>query len=227
MSIIEQFLRIIAPHHCLGCSREGYILCAACAKGLPRPAAICYRCSAPAEGGICQDCAPEAGVANVLAITPYEGLAKEVVHRLKFERAAAAANDIAAALAAQFTLSAYGDAVTFVPTAPARIRTRGYDQAALIARATARCAGLPFFQLLGRSSNNRQVGQNRAARKQQMQQAFYTRKPYNVANRGVLLVDDVLTTGSTCEAAAAQLTKAGARRVTVVTFAIAPPPGAR
>jgi len=227
MSIIEQLLRIIAPHHCLGCNKEGYILCAACARGLPVPAALCYRCGAGADGNLCLPCRKVAGVAGVLSVTSYSGLAKEVVHQLKFERTSGAAADIAHALAARFALSEYGSIVTYVPTASVRIRTRGYDQAALIARATAREVGLPFYSILGRSSNNRQVGKDRAVRKQQMQGAFYARKPRTIANRDVLLVDDVITTGSTCEAAAAQLIKAGARHVTLLTFALAPRPGTR
>jgi len=149
------------------------------------------------------------------------------VHLLKFERTSGAAADIASALVARFALSEYGSIITYVPTAPLRIRTRGYDQAALIARATARKAGLPFYALLGRSSNNRQVGKDRAVRKQQMQQAFYARKPGIIANRDVLLVDDVITTGSTCEAAAARLKKAGARQVTLLAFALASLSGTR
>lgn len=227
MSIIEQLLRIIAPHHCLDCGKEGYILCALCARKLPAPALNCYRCGTEANGNLCPRCQPKAGVAAALSLAAYGGLAKEVVRQLKFERAAAAAADIAAALTAGFALPDYADVVTYVPTAPARTRARGYDQAALIARAAAQRAGLPCYSFLGRSNDSRQVGQNRAARKQQMRYAFYARKPKLIANRCVLLVDDVLTTGSTCEAAAAELAKAGARQVTLLTFAVAPPPGVK
>jgi predicted amidophosphoribosyltransferase len=59
-----------------------------------------------------------------------------------------------------------------------------------------------------------------------MQQAFYIRKPHLIAKRSIILVDDVLTTGSTCEAATVELLKAGAASVVLLTFAAAPPPGA-
>ena len=224
MSIIEQLLRIIAPHNCLGCGREGYVLCLACAQALPQPLGACYRCGATANNNICPACQAKTGVAAALSFTRYEGLAKEAVYKLKFDRAAAAAADIAGALAARFAPAAYANAVTYVPTAPARIRTRGYDQAALIARALAKRASLPCYALLGRSHGHRQVGQNRAARHAQASHAFYIRKPSDAANRRILLIDDVLTTGATCEAATAALLKAEAASVVLLTFAAAPRP---
>jgi ComF family protein len=147
-------------------------------------------------------------------------LSKELIHRLKFERASAAADDIAALIVQKIELPT--DAVvTYVPTAPARVRTRGYDQAYLIARAVARRTGLPCTPLLARARTDRQVGKDRHARQQQMKQAFYTSKPQHAAGRRIILVDDVLTTGSTCQAAAEALAQAGAEHVEAVVFAAA------
>ncbi|HKU19118.1 MAG TPA: phosphoribosyltransferase family protein [Candidatus Saccharimonadales bacterium] len=153
--------------------------------------------------------------------TPYDGTAKTLLHKLKFERASAAAQDIAAAMAARMQLS--GPAVvSYIPTAPSRVRMRGYDQAQRIARELARQLGLPYAPLLTRVTSARQVGQNREVRRKQMQQAF---RPTHAARQfkdaHVLLVDDVITTGATCEAAAAALREAGISRVSVSVFAAA------
>ncbi|HSW66010.1 MAG TPA: phosphoribosyltransferase family protein [Bacillota bacterium] len=149
----------------------------------------------------------------------YEGMAKEVVYGLKFGRKRMAARDIALALAARFS-KIDATLVSHIPTAPSRVRQRGYDQAALIARALARELGLPYAPLLMRLSNDRQVGRTRIQRRQQMRGAFRVTRP-ELLNQHVLLIDDVLTTGATCEAAAQTLQKAGAKRVSAAVFAAA------
>ena len=204
MSIIEHIFRVIAPHSCVGCGVEGRLLCSDCARKLP-PAPVI-----PAGPSL----------VRVQTATVYDGLAKELIHRLKFERASAAAEDVAECMAARLTFPA--DAVvTHVPTVAARARVRGYDQAELIAKAVARRAQLPYIALLARTGKQRQVGQSRTARQKQMQGAFDVTRPRNVQNRRIIIVDDVITTGSTCTAAAAALTAAGADGIEAIAFAAA------
>ncbi len=147
----------------------------------------------------------------------YEGVAKDLIHVLKFERSRASA-DVVANLLAE-TLPVLGDIViTHVPTATSRIRTRGYDQAALIARRLAIQLGVEYAPLLSRLGQQRQVGKNRSERRSQMQELFIaTKKPA----KHVLLVDDVITTGATLEACARILKDAGAKRVSAAVFAAA------
>ncbi|HSX33041.1 MAG TPA: phosphoribosyltransferase family protein [Candidatus Saccharimonadales bacterium] len=111
--------------------------------------------------------------------------------------------------------------ITHVPTAPSRVRQRGYDQAELIARALARRLDWPHRTLLARTNAARQLGQTRSVRLQQLHQAFRVLSPETVGRQPILLVDDVLTTGSTCEAAAAALRAAGAAHVSAAIFAAA------
>lgn len=156
----------------------------------------------------------------MLAVTPYDGVAKELVARLKFERTQAAAKDIARAMAARL---AFVDVeqliVTYVPTANACVRMRGYDQAQLIARELARELGVPYAALLARVGSARQLGASRELRHAQLGNAFRPLKPYATRKASVLLVDDVITTGSTLEAAAATLKTAGAKIVHAAVFA--------
>jgi ComF family protein len=205
MSLLEQIISFIAPHECLGCSAEGHLLCAACAGSLP-----------PA---ILEESIP--GVPQVWPGVIYDGLAKSTVHILKFERAAAAAADIAASIAAQ--LPRRNDwLVTHVPTAPARVRQRGYDQSRLVARLVAARIAAPYSPLLARRTAVRQVGATRARRQQQMQHAFRPLRVHTFQQKHILLIDDVLTTGSTIAAAAAVLQAAGAAQVSAAVFAAAP-----
>src|SRR6266702_4479237 len=101
MNPIEQLLRIIAPFACTGCGAEGALLCATCERVLPGLPPRCYRCNrATAEYRTCVTCRRSSTLARVWVRTPYQGAAKQLIHQLKFERAASAARDIAASLAA-------------------------------------------------------------------------------------------------------------------------------
>jgi ComF family protein len=150
----------------------------------------------------------------------YDGHVKTLIGRLKFDRAKAAAKDLARLLRPLAPTDA-DLVVTHLPTAPDRARQRGYDQAALLAAELARLLGVRHYTLLRRGGAQRQLGQSRTVRKQQMHQAFWTISDKNIKNRQILLVDDVLTTGATCEAAAAVLKASGAKRVSVTVCAVA------
>lgn len=96
---------------------------------------------------------------------------------------------------------------------------RGYDQARLIARACARQADLPHASLLLRLGQQRQVGLKRQQRLSQLEQAFEIRNTERVRGAHIMLVDDVVTTGATLEAATKVLKAAGANRVEAIAFA--------
>jgi ComF family protein len=144
-----------------------------------------------------------------------------LIKQLKFERAAAAARSIAQVMAQQFTRRGDDLVVTHVPTATSRQRVRGYDQAALIAREFASLTHLPYMPLLARQGHLRQLGQSRKQRIQQMQQAFRPLKYSRMTQKRVLLIDDVLTTGSSIESAALTLSKSGVQHISAFVFAVA------
>ena len=106
-----------------------------------------------------------------------------------------------------------------VPTATSRRRLRGYDHAALLAKTIARQLKLPYAPLLKRIGQVRQVGADRATRQTQRTTAFRLSHARLVVNASILLVDDILTTGSSLEATARVLRAAGARQVDAVVFA--------
>ncbi len=109
--------------------------------------------------------------------------------------------------------------VVYIPTANRRVRERGYDQAQLIAREFAHRRRLPCQALLRRHGATRQLGASRQQRQQQLQTAFYCPYPQKVVGRSIILIDDVLTTGATIEAASRVLCQAGATNVTALLFA--------
>jgi ComF family protein len=210
--MIEQIISLIAPYQCLGCQKEGFLLCPICCETLPSGPPHCYKCGSLS----CKTC--QATLKNTFVATVYDGLAKELIHKLKFERARRGADVMAGILARR--MPPIGEAiVSFVPTATSRVRIRGYDQAALVARRLATLRGGAYAPLLYRVGQQRQVGKTKAVRREQLKGSFLVKASDRVAGQHIVLVDDVLTTGATLEIAAAALYRAGARRVDAAVFA--------
>jgi len=172
---------------------------------------------------------PPVGVDRWWAPFAYEGPLREVVARMKYRNARAAAPWLAAAMIAVLPVSddavahdavAHGaELVTWAPTTSEHRRGRGFDAAELLARRVARGLRLPVVRALDRRPGPPQTGLSGAARR-----AGPRFDPCRGSPARVLLIDDVATTGATLAAAAAALRTAGALQVTALTAARTPPP---
>lgn len=111
------------------------------------------------------------------------------------------------------------DIVCPVPTDPRHVRKRGYDHCDEIAKQVALKLDSPFERPLARAKFTQQRGATRFQRRIQSKELFGVRDKAKVLAKKVLLVDDVLSTGATLEAAAEVLKKAGAKRVYVAVIA--------
>ncbi len=209
-------------------------LCGACWARLERIAGpVCRVCglplgslsAAPLEGRSCGPCrlSPPA-FRYARAAARYGDTVRQAVHALKFggRRAMAAPlGDLLAGVDLAGLTPPGPDLAVPVPLYPGRERARGFNQAALLAARLGRVTGLPVDAGVLRRRRATAVQADLPAREREanVRGAFVVRRPERVAGRHVLLVDDVLTTGSTAGACAAALLEAGAATVGVLTVA--------
>lgn len=219
--MIEHIIELIAPHHCLGCGQAGTLLCSECEQDIVAAPGVCYRCGKQqCDKRLCVACSSNTPLAALYAAARYEGHAKKLVQKLKFDRATAAAEPMARLMAKSIPLHPEMIVVP-VPTASSRVRARGYDQAARIAMKVAKQLNLSYAPLLSRIGQQRQVGSDKVVRQKQMQNAFQLHGKQLYEHKTVLLIDDVLTTGSTIEAAARTLRQRGFADIRAAVFAAA------
>lgn len=154
----------------------------------------------------------------------YEGVAREAILALKFQGRSSGAKPlgewIAACAAERF--SGEFDVVAWVPVSQKRRRSRGYDQAELLARSACRLWETEPQPLLEKIQDNpAQSGLNdAAARRANVQGVYRVREGADVVGRRILLVDDVCTTGSTLSECANTLRAAGAEEVVCAVAAL-------
>jgi ComF family protein len=218
-------LDLVFPPRCVGCGSSGAFLCEVCIASLPRAEGPrCSRCWRPGRAlDRCPQCQAEPPVFDGLrAAFVHEGVARELVHALKYRGATVLAAPMASMLAE--TVRRYGlavDVVVPVPLSGLRRRTRGYNQAESLARALGRELRLPVrTRAVVRRRHTPPQARSAGAeeRRRNVAGAFVSRER-SVAGRSVLLVDDVTTTGATLAACASALKEGGARSVWALAFA--------
>jgi len=222
---------LLFPPVCLGCESEieHGLVCDRCNAELHAGrTGVCARCGRPVTRNdvpTCGNCGPF-GPERVRALGAYVVPFCSVVQALKYT----GKTDIARLLGEALTrlvesdpILTASDFVCPVPLHPARMRERGYNQASLLANEVAKGTGIEFCDMLVRVKNTRaQAGILRSEeRRRNLQGAFKLRPGVQLTGVRVMLVDDVLTSGATMDAAGRQLLSAGASAVVGISVAAA------
>ena len=215
------------PLECVGCGSSGKIICHACSVSItPLSAPFCRVCGTPGEFDRCRICTESVrNFEGVRAPYLYGGAVRRAILALKYGGIKAAAEPLGDMLGEYLDANPLpGDLLIPVPMHPRRRKERGYNQAELLARRVERICGLAYDdRALHRSRNvDPQAGMNSAALRVSNVLGSVAVKPgANVEGAGIILVDDVATTGNTLDTCAKELKEAGATSVWGLTLAIA------
>lgn len=227
---MKRILDYIYPPRCPVCDKispEG--ICGVCRKNIVRIGAVfCMKCGKPLsdeEREYCEDCRKRKHSFDAgRSLFSYKGDVRRSLYRLKYGNKREYAEVYGKEMAltqGRWIRQMKVTRIVPVPLHPSRRRERGYNQAALIARELGRCTGIPveedlLFRVRKTAPLKTLTGQERRAC---LKDAFTVTERIP-AGENILLVDDIYTTGTTADAAAACLKKCGCRRVFVVTVAI-------
>ena len=232
-------LGVLYPEECRVCGGRveewaGGVACRACWQRMDELKSrlrCCQRCGgwlAVEDARACPGCPlqVEGGLVVARSAGPHEGALRESVLWLKrHPRMAWRVRESLRRVWEDLPGREGIDLLIPVPLHPSRERERGFNQAEVIARWLGKLAGLPVetTSLLRRRPTERhRLGMGRRERSRSLQGAFVVRAPRLVEGRSLLLVDDVMTTGTTALAVGETLLDAGASAVRLVTLTRAP-----
>lgn len=226
---------LVFPSNCriCGVSLDTLTRLPICPDCLKRPEPLsaeffCARCRTPFQNafplnaeGLCGICRHGLrGFDAAYCFGAYEGKLRELIHLYKYGGVQTLARPLGDFMATALPRDERFDAIAPIPLHWRRQWQRGFNQSELLARTLSQRTAIPVIKALRRSrSTATQAGLSNTARRLNVSTAFRCRRPEAIAGKRVLLIDDVMTTGSTASACAAALKQAGAARVVLLTVA--------
>lgn len=231
--IINPIVDLIWPKTCLACGARlphadvQATFCHVCHESLmPVLSPYCPRCALPFEGvgpdHLCKACLLDPpAFSEARALYHYGEAAAKAVLRLKYAPMPQLARPLGKLLVEVVRAQPAPDVIVPVPLHKKRLRQRGFNQAVLIAQPISRELGRPLVtRALARIRQTRaQAGLSATQRKENLNGAFEVREQKWILDRKVLIIDDVITTGTTLREVSSVLKAAGAADVAVAAVA--------
>ncbi|MBI4974076.1 ComF family protein [Candidatus Roizmanbacteria bacterium] len=224
MSLLDIFF----PAKCFGCGYLGVYICPSCEKQLhPIEKQPCIYCNKPSLYGLTHPkCRRHEGVDGFVSLFHYDNLLKKIIKGIKYSFVTAAQNDLF------YLIAKYGqDPLIYykkrknlfiqpVPLSEEKQRTRGFNQAKIIGGVLSFLTNIKSAELIKRQKNTEIQAKikDRRKRRENMRGAFSLNKE-QIGIKEILLVDDVVTSGSTVKEAAKILKIGGAKKVYVFSVA--------
>ena len=208
----------VFPPECVGCGRLGEVLCADCFKSLPLiTTGICPACGYPrGNSKTCRGCDPlRPHFTQLRSAAVYDGAVAKAITRLKYKSDLGIGYAFSSILVDLVRRSGWHlDTIIPMPLSAARLKSRGYNQAGILARPLALQLNLPMddksIKKIRDTATQVQLG---ASDRQRNLSGAFLATGRSLTGKHVLLVDDVITTGATINECAAAALAAGAKEV--------------
>jgi ComF family protein len=221
----EVALNFLFPHRCIGCGREGELICSSCLINLPRIVPpVCPRCGRPQSSSIlCPDCVKrQSYIDGIRSSYRFEGVIRQAIHQFKYRNLRSLATPLAQLISNY--LKSYpipGDILIPVPIHKRRMRERGYNQSLLLAKKLGKLTDLPAIEnCLVRRIQSPPQARSASVEERHSNVAYaFVCNDSLINGRQVLLIDDVATSGATLDACAKALKATGASSVWGLTLA--------
>lgn len=224
--IKESIISALFPENgsCAGCGRVllfEEILCGECESKLTEAKHFCRKCGRITyEEGLCYSC--RSGITKwdrAFCLYVYDFPADEMIWHMKYRAKPHIAKSLGRRLGESLrnSLKEKFDIITFIPSSAERISERGYNQAELLAEEVGKILGIPVVDSMSASDSAHQVGLDAAGRAENAVSRFSTKT--DVAGKRIIIIDDVMTTGSTMAEAAGVLKDAGCEYILAATVA--------
>lgn len=229
--LVANFIDVIYPPKCITCNAhitKEHCFCHDCwgrFEFISEP--LCVQCGVPIAthylGNKCEWCVDARYYFRKnQSVVRYKDEIKNLIHDLKFNDKTQLAKPIAVCMVNKFTsVIESGNFLVPVPMHPVKLAKRRYNQAVLIAKHIERITGKPLLldTLVKIRDTSMQSDLNKKERYNNLKDAFQVKDPALIKDSELLLIDDVMTTGATADACSRALLKAGAKKVSVLTFA--------
>ena len=223
--IQEKIVDFFFPRRCIGCGKLGDLLCASCSLKLPKLLPpFCQKCGKHESSGVlCPVCwGRHTEIDGIRSVFRFDGTVRQAVHDLKYRSIKSMADCLAAAMADYLKENRMpGKVLVPVPLHPKRLRERGYNQSALLARKLGKLTLMEVTDAsLYRTKDSLPQARTTSVdgRRKNVEKAFSCRNT-DLSEKSIILIDDVCTSGATLEACAVALKVAGADSVWGFTLA--------